>query len=69
MNGRQLADQLTMLRPEMKILYTSGYTRDVIAHRGVLDADVAYLPKPYSAEALGTRLREVIEHNSDRELR
>jgi CheY-like chemotaxis protein len=60
MNGKQLADRLTGLRPELKVLYTSGYTRDVIAHRGVLDADVAYLAKPYSPEALAAKMREVI---------
>ena len=59
MNGRQLADRLTAQRPQLKVLYTSGYTREVIAHRGVLDADVAYLPKPYTPEALATKLREV----------
>jgi PAS domain S-box-containing protein len=59
-NGRQLADQLTAIRPEMKVLYTSGYTQDVIAHRGVLDRDVAYLPKPYSPEALAARIRSVL---------
>jgi PAS domain S-box-containing protein len=60
MNGRQLADRLTVIRPEMKVLYTSGYTQDVIAHRGVLDRDVAYLPKPYSPEALAERIRSVL---------
>ncbi len=60
MNGRQLADRLTAIRPEMKVLYTSGYTQDVIAHRGVLDRDVAYLPKPYSPEALAERIRSVL---------
>ena len=60
MNGRQLADRLAGQRPGIKVLYTSGYTRDVIAHRGVLDADVAYLAKPYSPEALAAKLREVI---------
>ena len=60
MNGRQLADRLAGERPGIKVLFTSGYTRDVIAHRGVLDADVAYLAKPYSPEALAAKLREVI---------
>jgi CheY-like chemotaxis protein len=60
MNGKQLADRLTRMRPDLKVLYTSGYTRDVIAHRGVLDADVAYLAKPYSPEALAAKMREVI---------
>jgi two-component system, cell cycle sensor histidine kinase and response regulator CckA len=60
MNGRQLADSLTVLRPEIRVIYTSGYTEEVIAHRGVLDADVNYLAKPYSPEDLGTRVRDTI---------
>jgi PAS domain S-box-containing protein len=63
MNGRQLADQLTAQRPDMKVLFTSGYTQEVIAHHGVLDADVDYLSKPYSPETLATRLREVLDRN------
>jgi two-component system, cell cycle sensor histidine kinase and response regulator CckA len=66
MNGRQLADRLTAIRPEMKVLYTSGYTQDVIAHRGVLDRDVAYLPKPYSPEALAERIRSVLGMGANR---
>jgi PAS domain S-box-containing protein len=60
MSGRQLADELRAQRPELRILYTSGYSQDVIANRGVLDADVAYLAKPYSPELLGVRLRQAI---------
>jgi CheY-like chemotaxis protein len=59
-NGRQLADQLILQRPEIKVLYTSGYTQDVIAHRGVLDRDVAYLAKPYTPEGLAAKLRAVM---------
>jgi len=60
MNGWQLADRLIALRPKIKVLYTSGYTQEVIAHRGVLDAGVAYLAKPYTPEALAAKLRELI---------
>ena len=60
MNGRQLAERMREIRPDLKVLYTSGYTQDVIAHRGVLDRDVAYLPKPYSPEALAAKLRSVM---------
>jgi signal transduction histidine kinase len=60
MNGRQLADHLTALRPETKVLYTSGYTQDVIAHRGVLDRGVAYIAKPYTPEGLAAKLRAAI---------
>ncbi|HEV2447543.1 MAG TPA: ATP-binding protein [Candidatus Sulfopaludibacter sp.] len=60
MNGRQLAGRLAAERPGLKVLYTSGYTQDVIAHRGVLDRDVTYLAKPYTAEALAAKLRSVM---------
>jgi len=60
MNGRQLAERLRAARPDVKVLYTSGYTYDVIAHRGVLDDDISYLPKPYSPNALRAKVRNVI---------
>ena len=69
MNGRRLADQLSANRPEMKVLYTSGYTQDVIAQHGVLDDDVDYLAKPYSPESLAARLREALERQGGLPLR
>ena len=59
-NGRELADRLMAVRPAIKVLYTSGYTQDVIAHRGVLDRDVRYIAKPYSPEGLAAKVREVL---------
>jgi CheY-like chemotaxis protein len=60
MTGKEMADQLTELRPEMKVLYISGYSGEVIAHRGVLDASVAYLPKPFTPSSLAAKVREVL---------
>ncbi|MGA2976205.1 MAG: PAS domain S-box protein [Spirochaetia bacterium] len=61
MNGRQLAERLGAIHPEMKCLYMSGYTADVIAHRGVLDAGVRFIGKPFSLAVLAEKVREVLE--------
>ena len=60
MNGKQLAEQLKLVRPEMAVLFTSGHPRNVIASSGVLDPDVAFIAKPYSPEELAAKLREVL---------
>ena len=61
MNGRDLAEWLQALYPGMKILFMSGYTADVIAHRGVLEAGVNFLPKPFSLKDLAAKVREVLQ--------
>jgi signal transduction histidine kinase len=60
MTGRELATRLVALRPSLKTLYTSGYTAHAIAHEGLLDAAVAYLPKPFSPAQLAAKVREVL---------
>ncbi len=60
MNGRDLAKNLLSIRPDLKRLFVSGYTANVIAHHGVLDEGVNFLQKPFSIEALATKLREVL---------
>ena len=60
MTGKQLADQLVPIRPGMKVLYISGYSGDVLAQRGVLEPDVAYLPKPFTPVTLSARVREIL---------
>jgi PAS domain S-box-containing protein len=60
MTGRELARMLLALRPSLKTLYTSGYPANAIAHGGVLDSGVAYLPKPFSPVQLAAKVREVL---------
>ena len=60
MNGRQLADRARALRPELKVLFTTGYTRNAIVHNGVLDAGVNLIGKPFTVEQLGAKLRTLL---------
>ncbi len=61
MNGRELAECLTESRPEMKVLYVSGYTDDAIFRDGVLQAGMPFLPKPFKLETLLNSVRGVLE--------
>jgi two-component system cell cycle sensor histidine kinase/response regulator CckA len=61
MNGRELSKQLQVLYPDLKILFISGYTANVIAHRGVLEKGVYFLPKPFSKKDLAVKVRQVLD--------
>ena len=61
MNGRELSQRLTRVRPRIRTLYLSGYTDDAILHHGVLEEGVAFLQKPFSLGALARKVRDVIE--------
>jgi FixJ family two-component response regulator len=61
MSGRELADQLAVSRPEMQVLYTSGYTDDAIVHHGVLDPGALFLEKPFAPDDLARKVREVLD--------
>jgi CheY-like chemotaxis protein len=64
LSGRELAQRLTLVRPEMRILYTSGYAADAISHHGVLEPGIAFLPKPLTATSLAQKVREVLDMQS-----
>ena len=61
MNGRELAEQMAAIRPEMKVVFMSGYTDRIMSPDGVLDSSVNYLQKPFSAEQLNDKIREVLD--------
>jgi PAS domain S-box-containing protein len=66
MNGRNLASQITTLYPDIKLLFMSGYTAEIIAHQGVLDEGVAFIQKPFSMADLAGKVREVLDMASDK---
>jgi CheY-like chemotaxis protein len=59
-SGRAIAERLATLRPDMKVLFMSGYTDEAILQHGVLESDVAYLQKPITPEKLTRAVREVL---------
>ncbi len=61
LNGRQLADAALAQRPDLKILFTSGYTENVILHHGRLDEGIHFLGKPYRRDDLLAKVREVLD--------
>src|ERR1700728_952463 len=63
MNGRELAQRISAIRPNVKVLYMSGYTENVIGHNGTLDAGVRLLQKPFTLRDLKSKVREVLDSN------
>ena len=61
MNGRELAQRICEIRPNVKVLYMSGYTENVIGHNGMLDDGVSLLQKPFTLRDLKGKVREVLD--------
>jgi CheY-like chemotaxis protein len=61
MSGRQLAERLKERRPELKVLFVSGYTDDAIIRHGTLEPGIAFLQKPFSPESLARKVRGVLD--------
>jgi two-component system NtrC family sensor kinase len=64
MNGRQLAEEALRRRPDLRVLFTTGYTRNAIIHQGRLDSDVDLLTKPFTSEALAKKVRQILDLDS-----
>jgi CheY-like chemotaxis protein len=61
MNGRKVADEALRRRPDLKVLFTTGYTRNAIVHHGRLDEGVALITKPFTAASLADKVRRILE--------
>jgi len=61
MNGRTLADEAAKRRPDVKVLFTTGYTRNAVVHGGVLDPDVNFISKPFTIRQLAAKVRAVLD--------
>ncbi len=63
MNGRELAEKIRESNPAIRVLFMSGYTADVIANRGIIDAGVNFIAKPFTMQKLNSAIRKVLEAN------
>ena len=65
MNRHKLTDQNKLFHPEMKVIYMSGYTDNVIVHHGVLEKGLNFFQKPFTIDGLVRKVREVLDKGSD----
>jgi PAS domain S-box-containing protein len=67
MNGRELGERLHLLHPETAVLFTSGYTEDIVVHHGVAEESLNFIGKPYTMQGLASKIREVLALRLGRE--
>jgi len=65
MNGRELYDRIVTQRPGLKVLFMSGYTDTGVVHGGTLDQGIAFIQKPFSSDALASKIRSVLDGNPE----
>ena len=63
MSGRTLAEEALKQRPNLKVIYTTGFSRNGVIHGGVLDHDVNFLPKPFTVEELARKVAAVLRED------
>ncbi len=61
MNGKELKERLERIKPGLRTLFMSGYTANTVTHRGVVDADLFFIQKPFTREALASKIREALQ--------
>jgi len=60
-NGLQLAERLMKLKPDLRVLFTSGYTENIVVHHGVIEENLNFIAKPYNPQTLSRKLRDVLD--------
>jgi len=65
MNGRELAERVKQFHPGIKVMFMSGYTADVIAHRGVLEKGCHFIQKPFTANGLAAKIRHALDEKNE----
>ncbi len=68
MGGRELAEKLTQKSHDLPVIYTSGYTDDSVVRHGVIEANTNFIQKPFTSQALTSKIREVLNNSSSQDV-